>query len=65
MENFKNDKEALIYAIEALEECTSCTFWACNGPDVSPVDMSTCSRCRSLWELKRYTKHRKKDHGIH
>jgi hypothetical protein len=41
--------------VDTLER-VGCQYWACNGPDTEPVDMQTCYRCSTLWDLRQTLK---------
>ena len=36
----------------AWAESQDCVFWACQGPDVRPVSMITCSKCQQVHEIR-------------
>lgn len=45
-----NTIKTLKNAIETLKN-VSCSFWACEGPDVPFVHMKTCSLCQTTQDL--------------
>ena len=43
---------AAIQDVIATLEGTSCSFWACDGPDEPFVSMKTCNICSTVQDLR-------------
>jgi hypothetical protein len=45
------DEQLLTESVEILEH-VGCQFWACEGPTLEPIEMTTCGRCLTLARLR-------------